>query len=300
MATNKPKIIYFAGDSTTEGSGTSTLCFELALIKRLGQGWAGQLMAAGGTNSTEMITRWQTVRTAAGTTKYTSPAARYLVVMGMVNDLYQSVQWAATTAYTTTGGSNSTPKLVHPTNGKKNGHIYRCTTGGTSGGSEPTWTTTEAGTVSDGTVVWTEHNTRLKKIVDDAVADNANTPGYWTKIYYCPMLGSSSYSSYGGAIFGNDGGVHAQLIIDTMRTSVLAYSDPSVTTVDTYALLNGAPGGTGLSASASGSVTVNGFTYSQADFYHSQGPSATDGLHENNDGHDRIAEHLANLIRAGL
>lgn len=37
-----------------------------------------------------------------------------------------------------------------------NGHMYRCTTAGTTGGSEPSWTTTQGGTVNDGTAVWTE------------------------------------------------------------------------------------------------------------------------------------------------
>lgn len=37
-----------------------------------------------------------------------------------------------------------------------NGHIYRCTTAGTTGSGEPTWPTTNNGTVTDGTAVWTE------------------------------------------------------------------------------------------------------------------------------------------------
>lgn len=37
-----------------------------------------------------------------------------------------------------------------------NGHMYRCTTPGTTGSGEPTWTTTSGGTVTDGTAVWTE------------------------------------------------------------------------------------------------------------------------------------------------
>jgi hypothetical protein len=55
--------------------------------------------------------------------------------------------WAATTAKT--AGA-----LVKPT--VSNGHYYRCTTGGTTGSSQPTWPTTPGATVTDGTVVWTE------------------------------------------------------------------------------------------------------------------------------------------------
>lgn len=43
-----------------------------------------------------------------------------------------------------------------------NGRLYRCTTAGTTGAGEPTWATTDGGTTSDGTAVWTEHTPSLK------------------------------------------------------------------------------------------------------------------------------------------
>lgn len=57
--------------------------------------------------------------------------------------------WAATTAY-----SGSDPRsIVRPTT--QIGLMFMATTGGTSGGSEPTWPTAIGGTVVDGTVTWT-------------------------------------------------------------------------------------------------------------------------------------------------
>jgi len=55
--------------------------------------------------------------------------------------------WQATTAYILN-------QTVRPTTA--NGRSYLCTTAGTTAGTEPTWPTANAGTVADGTVVWTE------------------------------------------------------------------------------------------------------------------------------------------------
>lgn len=55
--------------------------------------------------------------------------------------------WKASSAYVL----NQTIGATTP-----NGHSYKCTTAGTSGASEPTWPTSSGGTVTDGSVAWTE------------------------------------------------------------------------------------------------------------------------------------------------
>jgi hypothetical protein len=60
----------------------------------------------------------------------------------------------------------STPYVLNdqviPATGEA-GHVYVCTTAGTSGSSAPAWPTAAAGTVTDGgTLVWTEMTTLLK------------------------------------------------------------------------------------------------------------------------------------------
>ena len=54
--------------------------------------------------------------------------------------------WTASTV--TTLGTPRSPTVA-------NGHAYDCTTAGTTGATEPTWTTTVGGTTTDGTVTWT-------------------------------------------------------------------------------------------------------------------------------------------------
>jgi hypothetical protein len=60
-------------------------------------------------------------------------------------------QWAATTAYTL---GQYRRQLAAQTFG--NERVFKCTTAGTSGGSEPTWNRNDGATTTDGTVVWTQ------------------------------------------------------------------------------------------------------------------------------------------------
>jgi prepilin-type N-terminal cleavage/methylation domain-containing protein len=59
----------------------------------------------------------------------------------------------ATYAATNSNLGVSLPTVILPTEANRNSYRYICTTGGTSGTTEPAWPT--GGTVADGTVIWT-------------------------------------------------------------------------------------------------------------------------------------------------
>lgn len=70
--------------------------------------------------------------------------------------------WLASTAYTLTKiGDQMQGSVVKPN--AYNERIYKCTTAGTSGGTEPTWNTTIGGTTSDGSVTWTTYEAITKQ-----------------------------------------------------------------------------------------------------------------------------------------
>jgi len=83
-----------------------------------------------------------------GKTSYTMPGDVWL---GLIRIRAQSQNLRSTEV--------SVGDLVMPAT--PNGRLYRCTTAGTTGSSEPDdpngWPVTEGGTVTDGTAVWTEH-----------------------------------------------------------------------------------------------------------------------------------------------
>lgn len=69
--------------------------------------------------------------------------------------LLTAAVWTASTTY-------ALGDYVVTASSNNNGRLYKCTTAGTSGASAPTWPTTDGGTVTDNTVVWTEQTTDMK------------------------------------------------------------------------------------------------------------------------------------------
>jgi hypothetical protein len=125
------------------------------------------------------------------------------------NNLWEDA-WTTTTAITV-------GTYIKPTGSNANGHFYVCTTAGTTSGSEPTWPTTYNGTVTDGSVVWTEvgqsvgirigasqqfsiHNSRI----EDMIACVVNTSNCNTYLSSCRLVGEN-------AAFLNAGGLSNEL-----------------------------------------------------------------------------------------
>jgi len=81
--------------------------------------------------------------------------------------------WTATTAFTVRpAGDAGAGSVVRPTT--ENGRHFKCTTAGTSGGSEPSWDLTIGNTTADGSVVWTTIQGLTLTGTLTGVTDNSN------------------------------------------------------------------------------------------------------------------------------
>lgn len=81
--------------------------------------------------------------------------------------------WTATTAFTVRpAGDAKAGSVVRPTT--ENGRHFKCTTAGTSAGSEPSWDTVIGNTTADGSVVWTTIQGLTLTGTLTSVTDNSN------------------------------------------------------------------------------------------------------------------------------
>lgn len=94
-----------------------------------------------------------------------------------------------------------------------NKHMYRCSTGGTTGGSEPVWPTVSGATVNDGTAVWTE-------MTPDFLSDSGNlvevSGGGYSRVAVAATLGNFSGTQGDGtttASSGTSGKISNNLLI---------------------------------------------------------------------------------------
>lgn len=105
-------------------------------------GWSGQKRATG----TGVASKSGSAAQVVGSFAANWDGASYLVGGDDVLALGRyDTAWAATTAQAV--GSRRRPTVI-------NGFHYRAVSGGTTGGTQPTWPTTEGATISDGTVTW--------------------------------------------------------------------------------------------------------------------------------------------------
>jgi len=99
-----------------------------------------------------------------------------------------TVIWEAYLQYWSASASIALDATIEPYNGK----VYKCTTAGTTGSTEPNWPTATGATVTDGTVVWTQvsggavsadsnleaFNTRFAACLDNVIAEAGELPDF--------------------------------------------------------------------------------------------------------------------------
>jgi hypothetical protein len=86
-----------------------------------------------------------------------TPALDDVELNAMLDNAQRASFWILTTAFTFGA-------VVLPAT--KNGHRYKCTQGGTTAATEPTWPTRDGATITDGTVTWEEAGPDYENVFD--------------------------------------------------------------------------------------------------------------------------------------
>ncbi len=158
--------------------------------------------------------------------------------------------WAALTAYSV---GDLRRQLAAPTAGQE--RAFRCTTAGTSGAAEPTWTITKAGTTNDGTAVWTE-------VTGD---ETYNTNPSNMVAPHARMENAAAWMAAGDTLYIGDG--HAQTQATTAVTctfpGTLAAPNKIFIVDDTQATVT-LSSGASITMTGAGQYTVTGCIYVEA------------------------------------
>lgn len=121
-------------------------------VEKLRRGWFGQIRQKDFGFVTEVRGLMQPLQ--QDTIELSSPACRAILGDARCKVVLSPATWAATTAVTVRqSGDGGTGDIVKGT--ALDRPWFKCSTAGTTGGSEPTWDTTLGNTTSDGTAVWT-------------------------------------------------------------------------------------------------------------------------------------------------
>ncbi len=143
-------------------------------------------------------------------------------------DLTPPPTWAASTAYTL--GQTISPPAA-------NGHIYKCTVAGTSGSTPPSTWPTNGGTVTDGTVTWTDMGTQTTidttNLTFDSNGNLTSPTGNVTGITARGLADGASNLSFNWNLYNSS---NTPLLTQVASTSVTSntsadgYSSGSLTT----------------------------------------------------------------------
>ena len=162
---------------------------------------------------------------------------------GSTTGYYAVLQWAVSTAYVV---GNIRRQLATPAVGSE--RCFRCTTAGTSGGTEPSWNFNKGGTTADNTVVWTE------------VTGNEayQAAGAWGAPIARLNTATTLYAAAGDTVFVASNHAETQTTNMFIQTSGLATNPVSIYCVDESGTGHVPPISADIKTTATVSVTGSG------------------------------------------